>query len=85
MKMPRMGRLTNKAQRVIRYAQVSAAQMRHGYIGTEHLLLGLIAEARDLVPSLPENIELSNIKQIVDQLYKKRKQASTDVGNDPET
>lgn len=69
--MPRMGRLTNKAQRVIRYAQVSAAQMRHGYIGTEHLLLGLIAEARDLVPSLPENIELSNIKQIVDQLYKK--------------
>ncbi len=69
--MPRMGRLTNKAQKVIRYAQISAAQMKHGYIGTEHLLLGLIAEARDLVPSLPSNVELSNIRQIVDQLYKK--------------
>ena len=37
-------RFTERARKVIVLAQDEAARMRHGYIGTEHLLLGLIRE-----------------------------------------
>lgn len=36
------GKFTQKAQEVIRAAQNNAAAMGHNYVGTEHLLLGLI-------------------------------------------
>jgi len=33
---------TEKARKAIEYARDEAARLRHDYIGTEHLLLGLI-------------------------------------------
>lgn len=38
------GRFTEKAQKVLAIAQEEALNNRHGYIGTEHILLGLIQE-----------------------------------------
>lgn len=38
------GRFTEKAQRAILLAQEEAKGLKHNYVGTEHLLLGLIAE-----------------------------------------
>jgi len=38
-------RFTDRARRVIVLAQQEARMLSHNYIGTEHLLLGLIAEA----------------------------------------
>jgi ATP-dependent Clp protease ATP-binding subunit ClpC len=35
---------TDQAQRALRLAQEEAAQMRQGYVGTEHLLLGLLRQ-----------------------------------------
>src|SRR5215475_8944317 len=35
---------TNKARHVVVLAQESARTLRHGYIGTEHLLLGMLDE-----------------------------------------
>jgi ATP-dependent Clp protease ATP-binding subunit ClpC len=35
-------RLTKKARRVLTNAQAEAERLRHDYIGTEHLLLGMI-------------------------------------------
>jgi ATP-dependent Clp protease ATP-binding subunit ClpA len=35
-------RFTDRARQVVVEAQVSARQLEHGYIGTEHLLLGLL-------------------------------------------
>lgn len=37
-------RLTERARKAVVEAQNEAVQLRHNYIGTEHLLLGLIAE-----------------------------------------
>lgn len=38
------GRFTEKAEKAINYSQESAMQLGHGYVGTEHLLLGLMRE-----------------------------------------
>jgi len=39
-----MERFTQRARRVLSLAHQEAERMRHSYIGTEHLLLGLIRE-----------------------------------------
>ncbi len=44
--MAMFGRFTEKAQRAILLAQEEAKGLKHNYVGTEHLLLGLIAEAQ---------------------------------------
>ncbi|MDP4092310.1 MAG: ATP-dependent Clp protease ATP-binding subunit [Bacillota bacterium] len=38
------GRFTEKAEKAIAYSQESAMQLGHNYVGTEHLLLGLVRE-----------------------------------------
>jgi len=38
------GRFTEKAERAINYSQESAIALGHNYVGTEHLLLGLVRE-----------------------------------------
>lgn len=38
------GRFTEKAEKAINYSQETAMQLGHGYVGTEHLLLGLVRE-----------------------------------------
>ena len=37
-------RFTQKAREAIRLAVETAEELEHGYVGTEHLLLGLIKE-----------------------------------------
>jgi len=52
---------TNQAQTVLKLAQAYAADMGHGYVGSEHLLLGLAQEenstAADLLRSVGMNFE----------------------------
>ncbi len=40
----KLERFTQRARRVLSFAQEEAERLHHGYIGTEHLLLGLIRE-----------------------------------------
>lgn len=40
------GELTDRARLVIELAQAEAFAMGHPYVGTEHLLLGIMAEAK---------------------------------------
>lgn len=44
----RMGRFTGRARTAVREAQSEAAELRHGAIGTEHLLLGMLSVPRCL-------------------------------------
>ena len=37
-------RFTERARRVLTFAQEEARQLNHSFIGTEHILLGLIRE-----------------------------------------
>ena len=67
--MPLSGKFDRRAQRVVDYAQQSAVSMKHIYFGTEHLLLGLLKEARDDVQSLPDNVTVSALRENVMQLY----------------
>ena len=41
-------RFTEKAQKVLVFAQEEAVRLRHNYIGTEHILLGLLREGEGL-------------------------------------
>ena len=40
----KLQRFTQRARRVLSLAQEEAERMRHNYIGTEHLLLGLLRD-----------------------------------------
>jgi len=40
----KLQRFTQRARRVLALAQEEAERMKHAYIGTEHLLLGLMKE-----------------------------------------
>lgn len=42
--MAMFGRFTEKAQKAILLAQEEAQKLKHNYVGTEHILLGLISE-----------------------------------------
>ncbi len=46
--MAMFGRFTERAQKSILLAQEEAKKLRHNYVGTEHILLGLLAEGEGI-------------------------------------
>lgn len=52
-------RFTDQARRVIVLAQEEARALNHGYIGTEHLLLGLFREGEGLAAQALEDVGIS--------------------------
>ena len=55
-------RFTDRARRVVVLAQEEARLLDHGYIGTEHLLLGLIHEGEGVAARVLERLEISLLK-----------------------
>ena len=51
-------RFTDRARRVVVLAQDEARGLKHNYIGTEHLLLGLISEGEGVAAKALENMEI---------------------------
>ncbi|MTI66513.1 MAG: ATP-dependent Clp protease ATP-binding subunit [Firmicutes bacterium] len=69
--MAMFGRFTERAQKVIILAQEEAKSMKHNYVGTEHLLLGLVKEGEGVAAKALENlgIDLDNLKkQIIEKI-----------------
>jgi ATP-dependent Clp protease ATP-binding subunit ClpA len=66
-------RFTDRARRVIVLAQEEARRLNHNYIGTEHLLLGLIHEGQGVAAKALESLGISleavraQVKEIVGQ------------------
>jgi len=58
-------KFNERAQRVLAVAQKEAQNMRHSYVGTEHMLLALITQARDDVPELPENMTEDAVRSAI--------------------
>ena len=52
-------RFTEKARRVVVYAQEEAKKLNQNYIGTEHLLLGLIREEDGIAAKALESLDVS--------------------------
>ncbi|MCE5190335.1 MAG: ATP-dependent Clp protease ATP-binding subunit [Actinomycetia bacterium] len=63
-------RFTEKARRVVVYAQEEARMLNQNYIGTEHLLLGLIREQDGIAAKALEslNISLEDVHEQVEEL-----------------
>ncbi len=63
---------TEKARRAIEYARDEAARLKHDYIGTEHLLLGLIKLGEGRAIEILQNvgIDLSELKQSIEDVVK---------------
>jgi ATP-dependent Clp protease ATP-binding subunit ClpC len=63
-------RFTEKARRVVVYAQEEARMLNQNYIGTEHLLLGLIREQDGIAAKALESLSISleDVHQQVEEL-----------------
>ncbi|GAA4605207.1 ATP-dependent Clp protease ATP-binding subunit ClpC [Actinoplanes octamycinicus] len=63
-------RFTDRARRVVVLAQEEARMLNHNYIGTEHLLLGLIHEGEGVAAKALESlgISLQGVRQQVEEI-----------------
>ena len=63
-------RFTDRARRVVVLAQEEARMLSHNYIGTEHILLGLIHEGEGVAAKALEslNISLEAVRQQVEEI-----------------
>ena len=61
---------TERARRAIEYARDEAARLKHDYIGTEHLLLGLIRLGEGSAAEILQNIgvELNELKKGIEEI-----------------
>ncbi len=63
------GKYTERAQRVIMHAQEQSQKFKHGYIGTEHILLGILEEdgvAKNLLNELGVTLEV--VSDLIEQI-----------------
>ncbi|SMD14322.1 ATP-dependent Clp protease ATP-binding subunit [Sporomusa malonica] len=78
-------RFTDRARKVLILAQQEAARYGHGYIGTEHLLLGLLREgegvAAKALTSL--NLDIASVRAQVESILGQGQNQSTDIGYTP--
>src|ERR1700685_3477756 len=63
-------RFTDRARRVVVLAQDEARMLNHNYIGTEHLLLGLIHEGAGVAAGALESlgISLEDVRRNVEEM-----------------
>ena len=71
-------RLTDRARRVMDLAQDEARRLQHHYIGTEHLLLGLLGEGEGIAAQALQSlgIGLAAARQQVEQIAGRGQQAA---------
>src|SRR4051794_5281422 len=63
-------RFTDRARKVMQLANREAQRFRHEYIGTEHVLLGLLAEGSGVAANVLKNldIDLQKVRQEVEKV-----------------
>lgn len=74
-------KFTNSAQRAIEIANDVAIEMGHNYIGTEHILYGLVKEETGVASKVLQNqkIEPEAVLQEIEELIGKEEQAKVEV------
>src|ERR671913_1174146 len=70
-------RFTDRARRVVVLAQEEARMLNHNYIGTEHILLGLISEGEGVAAKALESlgIAVDGVRQQVEEIIGQGQQA----------
>src|SRR5690349_4843180 len=68
---------TERVRKVLTMAREEAARLHHEYVGTEHILLGLIREGEGVAATVLQNlnVELEEIQQKIEETVKKGKAA----------
>ena len=63
-------RFTDRARKVMNLAKQEAQRLNHEYIGTEHVLLGLIQEGSGVAASVLKNlgIDLKKIRSEIEKI-----------------
>lgn len=64
------GKFTERAQKVVAYAQEEARRLNHNVIGTEHLLLGLLREGEGVAARALRNmgVDIQRVRQQVEMM-----------------
>jgi len=67
------GRFTERAQRALLYAQEEARALGHNYVGTEHLLLGLLREGEGLAARVLKGlgVDIDKVRARIEELVGK--------------
>src|SRR5512139_1456753 len=68
---------TERVRKVLQMAREEAARLHHEYVGTEHILLGLIREGEGVAAAVLQNlnVDLDEIAQRIEETVKKGKAA----------
>src|SRR5712675_2457271 len=68
MQNDRFDKFTERARKVLTLAQEEATRFNHNYIGTEHLLLGLVREGEGVAAKVLSNlgVELNRVRSAVE-------------------
>ena len=68
MDRDRFDKFTERARKVLRLAQEEAQRFQHPYIGTEHLLLGLVREGEGVAAKVLSNlgVDLNKVRSAVE-------------------
>lgn len=61
--------LTGKVKKVFEYSNEEAANLNHNYVGTEHLLLGLLRQTDGVAAQVLENLNV-NLKEVRKEVLK---------------
>jgi ATP-dependent Clp protease ATP-binding subunit ClpC len=79
------GRFTEKAQRVLVYAQEEAKRMGHKVVGTEHILLGLIREGEGIASKslVGIGLDMEKVRTQIEQLVGVTAPYTGDIGFTP--
>ena len=74
-------KFTNSAQKVIEIANEIAMELGHNYIGTEHLLYGLVKENTGVASKVlqNQNVTEDNVLQEIEELIGKEEATKTEV------
>src|SRR4029077_13606458 len=69
---------TERVRKVLAMAREEAARLHHEYVGTEHILLGLIREGEGVSAAVLQNlsVDLDEIQQKIEETVKKGKAAA---------
>jgi ATP-dependent Clp protease ATP-binding subunit ClpC len=69
---------TDRVRKVLQMAREEAARLHHEYVGTEHILLGLIREGEGVAAAVLTNlnVDLEEIQQKIEETVKKGKASS---------
>jgi hypothetical protein len=82
-RLPMFARFTPRARTAVREAQAGATELRHGYVGTEHLLLGLVAVPESIAgkslaalgitrASIVDRLERGNAERSAERAHRRR-------------